>query len=80
MLLSYSCDILQRLHQDLPDAILRQVRQCGHIPHVEKPMEAAKPYRSSLLATTIIPHKTTGLNASVAIIEKILSSSGSPAW
>ena len=33
---------LQRLHQELPDAILRQVRQCGHIPHVEKPREAAK--------------------------------------
>jgi hypothetical protein len=30
------------LHQELPDAILRQVRQCGHIPHVEKPREAAK--------------------------------------
>ena len=33
---------LQRLHQELPDAILRQVRQCGHIPHVEKPREAVK--------------------------------------
>lgn len=31
-----------RLHQELPDAVLRQVRQCGHIPHVEKPREAAK--------------------------------------
>lgn len=38
----YSCVTLQRLHQELPDAILRQVRQCGHIPHVEKPREAAK--------------------------------------
>lgn len=33
---------LQRLQQELPHAILRQVGQCGHIPHVEKPMEAAK--------------------------------------
>ncbi|KAF0907203.1 hypothetical protein E2562_015712 [Oryza meyeriana var. granulata] len=31
-----------RLHQELPDAILRQVRECGHIPHVEKPREVAK--------------------------------------
>ncbi|KAJ1291763.1 hypothetical protein BS78_02G341300 [Paspalum vaginatum] len=31
-----------RLHQELPDAILRQIRQCGHIPHVEKPREAVK--------------------------------------
>lgn len=33
---------LQRLQQELPSAILRQVGQCGHIPHVEKPREAAK--------------------------------------
>ncbi|TVU38078.1 hypothetical protein EJB05_11428, partial [Eragrostis curvula] len=31
-----------RLHQELPDATLRMVGQCGHIPHVEKPREAAK--------------------------------------
>uniref|UniRef100_A0A0E0I3D5 AB hydrolase-1 domain-containing protein n=1 Tax=Oryza nivara TaxID=4536 RepID=A0A0E0I3D5_ORYNI len=31
-----------RLHQELPDAILRQVRECGHIPHVEKPSEVLK--------------------------------------
>ncbi|CAM0906633.1 unnamed protein product [Alopecurus aequalis] len=31
-----------RLQQELPSAILRQVGQCGHIPHVEKPREAAK--------------------------------------
>ncbi|CAM0914097.1 unnamed protein product [Alopecurus aequalis] len=31
-----------RLQQELPSAILRQVGQCGHIPHVEKPLEAAK--------------------------------------
>uniref|UniRef100_A0A0E0LMZ8 AB hydrolase-1 domain-containing protein n=1 Tax=Oryza punctata TaxID=4537 RepID=A0A0E0LMZ8_ORYPU len=31
-----------RLHQELPDAILRQVRECGHIPHVEKPREVLK--------------------------------------
>ncbi|ONM25024.1 alpha/beta-Hydrolases superfamily protein [Zea mays] len=37
-----SSKLAYRLHQELPDAILRQVRQCGHIPHVEKPREAAK--------------------------------------
>uniref|UniRef100_A0ACD5V0W9 Uncharacterized protein n=1 Tax=Avena sativa TaxID=4498 RepID=A0ACD5V0W9_AVESA len=31
-----------RLQQELPNAILRQVGQCGHIPHVEKPTEAAR--------------------------------------
>ncbi|XP_037438326.1 uncharacterized hydrolase YugF-like isoform X2 [Triticum dicoccoides] len=31
-----------RLQQELPSSILRQVTQCGHIPHLEKPREAAK--------------------------------------
>lgn len=26
-----------RLHCELPDAIIRQIPECGHIPHVEKP-------------------------------------------
>ncbi|XP_044968385.1 uncharacterized protein LOC123428260 isoform X2 [Hordeum vulgare subsp. vulgare] len=30
-----------RLHKELPNAILRQVRHCGHLPHVEKPREVA---------------------------------------
>uniref|UniRef100_A0A453B5D7 AB hydrolase-1 domain-containing protein n=1 Tax=Aegilops tauschii subsp. strangulata TaxID=200361 RepID=A0A453B5D7_AEGTS len=34
--------INQIKQQELPSAILRQVGQCGHIPHVEKPREAAK--------------------------------------
>ncbi|XP_062187621.1 alpha/beta hydrolase domain-containing protein VTE7-like isoform X2 [Phragmites australis] len=37
-----SSKLAYRLHQELPDAILRQVPQCGHIPHVEKPREVAK--------------------------------------
>ncbi|CAN6212242.1 unnamed protein product [Urochloa humidicola] len=37
-----SSKLAYRLHQELPDATLRLVRQCGHIPHVEKPREAAK--------------------------------------
>ncbi|XP_062190481.1 alpha/beta hydrolase domain-containing protein VTE7-like [Phragmites australis] len=37
-----SSKLAYRLHQELPDAILRQVQRCGHIPHVEKPREAAK--------------------------------------
>ncbi|XP_044984373.1 2-hydroxy-6-oxononadienedioate/2-hydroxy-6-oxononatrienedioate hydrolase-like isoform X2 [Hordeum vulgare subsp. vulgare] len=31
-----------RLQQELPSAILRQVNQCGHIPHLEKPREAVR--------------------------------------
>ncbi|XP_027100196.1 uncharacterized protein LOC113752887 isoform X1 [Coffea eugenioides] len=26
-----------RLHSELPNAIIRQIQDCGHIPHVEKP-------------------------------------------
>ncbi|CAN6176097.1 unnamed protein product [Urochloa humidicola] len=37
-----SSKLAYRLHHELPDATLRLVRQCGHIPHVEKPREAAK--------------------------------------
>ncbi|KAL6657638.1 hypothetical protein ACP70R_005418 [Stipagrostis hirtigluma subsp. patula] len=61
-----SSKLAYRLHQELPDAILRQVRQCGHIPHVEKPREAAKhvlefleqdkaekPYRPSLVPPVV---------------------------
>ncbi|KAJ0724979.1 putative alpha/Beta hydrolase [Helianthus annuus] len=28
---------MQRLHCELPNAIIRQIPNCGHIPHVEKP-------------------------------------------
>jgi hypothetical protein len=35
------CVAPQRLQQELPNATLRQVRQCGHLPHVEKPRESA---------------------------------------
>ncbi|XP_050117262.1 uncharacterized protein LOC126594997 [Malus sylvestris] len=31
-----------RLHCELPNAILRQIPECGHLPHVEKPSSAAK--------------------------------------
>ncbi|XP_011012045.1 PREDICTED: monoacylglycerol lipase ABHD6 isoform X4 [Populus euphratica] len=30
-----------RLHCELPDAIIRQIPDCGHIPHVEKPNSVA---------------------------------------
>ncbi|KAK9060096.1 hypothetical protein SSX86_020800 [Deinandra increscens subsp. villosa] len=30
-----------RLHCELPDAIIRQIPNCGHIPHVEKPNAVA---------------------------------------
>lgn len=31
-----------RLHSELPNAIIRQIPECGHIPHVEKPNSVAK--------------------------------------
>ncbi|KAM7484428.1 hypothetical protein LguiA_000437 [Lonicera macranthoides] len=31
-----------RLHCELPNAIIRQIPECGHIPHVEKPHAVAK--------------------------------------
>ncbi|KAI3452905.1 hypothetical protein Pfo_009568 [Paulownia fortunei] len=31
-----------RLHSELPDAIIRQIPDCGHIPHVEKPAAVSK--------------------------------------
>uniref|UniRef100_A0A5B6YKK1 AB hydrolase-1 domain-containing protein n=1 Tax=Davidia involucrata TaxID=16924 RepID=A0A5B6YKK1_DAVIN len=31
-----------RLHCELPNAIIRQIPDCGHIPHVEKPSAVAK--------------------------------------
>jgi pimeloyl-ACP methyl ester carboxylesterase len=34
--------IMQRLHCELPDAVIRQIPDCGHLPHVEKPNSVAK--------------------------------------
>ncbi|CAN1314087.1 Uncharacterized hydrolase YugF [Linum perenne] len=31
-----------RLHCELPNAVIRQIPNCGHIPHVEKPESVAK--------------------------------------
>lgn len=31
-----------RLHCDLPNAIMRQIPDCGHLPHVERPSSVAK--------------------------------------
>lgn len=33
---------LQQLHCELPDAVLRQIPDCGHIPHLERPDSAIK--------------------------------------
>jgi len=33
---------LQQLHCELPDAILRQIPDCGHIPHLERPDSTIK--------------------------------------
>ncbi|XP_039069247.1 uncharacterized hydrolase YugF-like [Hibiscus syriacus] len=31
-----------RLHCELPNAIVRQIPDCGHLPHVEKPDSVAR--------------------------------------
>lgn len=33
---------MQRLHCELPNATIRQIPDCGHLPHVEKPSIVAK--------------------------------------
>lgn len=33
---------MQRLHCELPNAAIRQIPECGHLPHVEKPNFVAK--------------------------------------
>ncbi|KAI9124883.1 hypothetical protein K1719_004210 [Acacia pycnantha] len=32
----------KRLHCELPEAIIRQISNCGHLPHVEKPDSVVK--------------------------------------
>lgn len=39
---SFLNPMIQRLHSELPNAIIRQIPECGHIPHVEKPNSVAK--------------------------------------
>ncbi|KAL7232238.1 hypothetical protein ACSBR2_010296 [Camellia fascicularis] len=34
--------LLMRLHCELPNSIMRQIPDCGHLPHVEKPNAIAK--------------------------------------
>ena len=34
--------MVQRLQCELPNAIIRQIPECGHLPHVEKPNSVAK--------------------------------------
>jgi len=35
-------NLLQRLHCELPDAIIRQIPNCGHLPHLERPDSTIK--------------------------------------
>ncbi|XP_057972353.1 alpha/beta hydrolase domain-containing protein VTE7-like isoform X2 [Malania oleifera] len=37
-----SHELTLRLHSELPNAIMRHVPDCGHLPHVEKPQTIAK--------------------------------------
>ena len=33
---------MQRLQHELQDAIIHQIPDCGHLPHIEKPNSVAK--------------------------------------
>ena len=33
---------MQRLHCELPNAIIREIPDCGHLPHVKRPNLVAK--------------------------------------
>lgn len=37
-----SSSSMQRLYGELPNASVKQISDCGHLPHVEKPAAAAK--------------------------------------
>lgn len=38
----FTFELLQRLHCELPDAIIRQIPYCGHLPHLERPDSTIK--------------------------------------
>ena len=38
----FTFELLQRLHCELPDAIIRQIPNCGHLPHLERPDSTIK--------------------------------------
>lgn len=39
---TYLCRFLQKLQKELPNATMRRVPNCGHMPHIEKPYAIAK--------------------------------------
>ncbi|KVH96192.1 Alpha/beta hydrolase fold-1 [Cynara cardunculus var. scolymus] len=43
-----------QLHSELPSAIIRQIPECGHIPHVEKPDAVAKLIKD-FITTSALP-------------------------
>lgn len=49
---------MQRLHSELTNAIVRQIPDCGHIPHVEKPNEVAKLILEFVKANSSLPRNT----------------------
>ncbi|KAI3812010.1 hypothetical protein L1987_16710 [Smallanthus sonchifolius] len=44
-----------RLHCELPNAIIRQIPKCGHIPHVEKPDAVTKLINDFILTNNNLP-------------------------
>ncbi|KAJ0490032.1 putative triacylglycerol lipase [Helianthus annuus] len=47
--------IMQRLHCELPNAIIRQIPKCGHIPHVEKPDAVANLIKEFIQTNNNLP-------------------------
>ncbi|KAI3729248.1 hypothetical protein L6452_17901 [Arctium lappa] len=43
-----------QLHCELPSAIIRQIPECGHIPHVEKPDAVAKLIKEFITTNTLL--------------------------
>lgn len=60
--LQLTCELLlfQRLHCELPDAIIRQIPDCGHLPHVERPDSVVK------LIVGFVQNKTKTANECVS--------------
>ncbi|XP_022876963.1 uncharacterized protein LOC111395194 isoform X1 [Olea europaea var. sylvestris] len=51
-----------RLHCELPNAIIREIPDCGHIPHVEKPAEVLKLVKEFIQAESGVAIKNSILS------------------
>ncbi|KZV42379.1 hypothetical protein F511_40705 [Dorcoceras hygrometricum] len=55
-----------RLHCELPNAVIRQIPDCGHIPHIEKPAALSK-----LILEFVQVDGQVNIPAGVACVEKV---------